>query len=74
MISSPLMLTQTHAGRRRQTSAAGMPFTAFATIVSCLIAAIQLAWGMTTAVDLGYVFFEPGACSLMGGAELSETP
>ena len=51
-----------------------MPFTAFATIVSYLIAAIQLAWGMTTAVDLGSVFFEPGACSLMGGAELSETP
>jgi hypothetical protein len=36
-----------------------MPFTAFATIVSCLIAAIQLAWGMTTVVDLGYVSLSP---------------
>ena len=59
MMSSPLMLTQIHVARRSQTSASSMPFTAFATIVSYLIAAIQLAWGMTTVVDLGYVSLSP---------------
>ena len=48
-----------------------MPFTGFATIVSYLIAALQLAWGMTPEVDW-VLFFEP-VCGLLGGAELRET-
>ena len=70
MISSPLMLAQIHVARRSQISASSMPFTAFATIVSYLVAALQLAWGMTP-WWIWVLFFEP-VCSLLGEAELRE--
>ena len=74
MISSPLMLTQTHAGRRRQTSAAGMPFATFRyrRVLPDCCASARVRYD--NGGGFGLYFSEPGACSLMGGAELSETP
>ena len=73
MMSSPLMLTQTHVndGIKPPRPHAIHRVCYHRVLPDCCDSARV---GYDNGGGFGLCFFEPGACSLMGGAVLSETP